>query len=414
MLRSGVPPIPSYTRPLSNLHPPLIIDIVFVTGLPSQLQSSLRSLCFFMDTAGVGTVHLVVPDRMLNFFEESLEELQCAPTGYGGAPRNPLRFRVSPDSYLVPHFTDNAPYTGTVRQMTLKLAAAFEVHTPFYLIMDSDVYARRPFGVEDLFEVGPEGEVRGRMNLDQADFPQSPSWFSKSAQLLQTTLIKDTDMFCARRAPTDRAWFAGTGNSSVPGRAFPLLNPPNVSRGSLVYGACRSGRGHTIHVTPALLSVDIIRNVLVPRLTSSPLLARGILSLRTSYLTWLDVLLAFHASASARCWRGYLRLGRFYSWTEYSLYFIAGVASGALDQYHSFGGPGGPTSFRHSMMLPQQYDSADWESIFTDKEDEAPLFLIHSWFGKPLSSTNAKLGAFIPTLLNVDLLGAQPSPLPLW
>ena len=52
--------------------------------------------------------------------------------------------------------------------------------------------------------------------------------------------------------------------------------------------------------------------------------------------SWLDTLLHFHEVRAARCWRGALRLGRFYSWTEYSLYFVAAVESGALDQYHAF------------------------------------------------------------------------------
>ena len=110
-------------------------------------------------------------------------------------------------------------------------------------------------------------------------------------------------------------------------------------------------------------------------------------------------------------------MGRFYSWTEYSLYFVAAVAAGAMDQYHSF--TSGITSFRHSIMLPELYDKADWDGIFREKEDSAPFFLVHSWFGKPLEETHRHLGKYIPTLLERGRLDtthkeAQPSPLPLW
>jgi hypothetical protein len=90
-----------------------------------------------------------------------LDALQCprasawgAPDGEvaGGEAAPTLAFAVWPESRLVPRFLPNASFSGTTRQMALKLAAAAIVATPFYLVMDSDVYARRRFARADLFD----------------------------------------------------------------------------------------------------------------------------------------------------------------------------------------------------------------------------------------------------------------------
>ena len=191
-----------------------------------------------------------------------------------------------------------------------------------------------------------------------------------------------------------------------------------------VYGACRSARGHASHVTPMILARAVILGVLAPRLEalgvsgntaaaaaakvagamnegSSPILQRD----------WLDVLLDYHLSALECVSPGTVR---FYSWTEYALYFIAATSSRAMGQYHSFI-DGGITSVRHSMMKPVDYDSADWPSIFSDKE-EPPFFIVHSWFGKSIAETDLHMSEFVPTL-NADTLAAFPAPqtpLPFW
>jgi hypothetical protein len=433
VLRAGVPPIPRFERPLPAAGTAAdttaasaaaaaaaalpALDIVFVSGFPRQLQSSLRSLCHFMDTSGVATVHLVVPDRMRAFFLASVPELQCSAEGAGGAPRAPLRFRVWGDSQLVRAFTDGAPYTGTMRQMTLKLAAALVVDTPFFLVMDSDVYARRPFSVGDLLLRDGDGVVRARTGLDQPGFPQPPAWFAESARLLQTRVVADTDALCAARGAAKGDWFATTGNATVPGPggAFPLLAGAGASGGPAV-GACRGGRGLATHVTPMVLARDIVTRVLFPRLEAfapqTSVRQRG--GGGGGGGSWLDTLLHFHEVRAARCWRGALRLGRFYSWTEYSLYFVAAVESGALDQYHAFH-RGGITSFAHSVMLPEAYDAMDWGAVFDDEGDDAPFFLVHSWFGKPLELTNANLATRIPLLAAKGLSEQRaPTPLPYW
>jgi hypothetical protein len=399
------------------------LDIVYVSAFPQHLRSSLRSLCHFLRPAGVGAVHLVVPDRMVAFFEASLPSLQC-PAG-GSSPG--LAFRVWGESRLVPAFTQAARHSGTVRQMALKLAAAAIVGAPFYLVMDSDVYARRPFGVEDLLlPSGSGGPLRARTGLDQLDFSQPAAWFRDAARLLQSAVVEDTDAYCSAVAggagAAAPAWFAATGNATPPAQgAFalrPPLLPPGASSSSSssssssgpVYGACRSGRGHATHVTPMLLARAVVAEVLQPRLAAAAG-PRG---------TWVSALLDFQAAREAQCWVGLAQAlahaARFYTWTEYSLYFVAGVASGALDQYHAFPPDGGITSYAHSIMLPSAYDAADWDAIFLDAQDSAPFFIVHSWFNKPLALTNARLARHIPGLGEEGGGGVvpQPSPLPLY
>jgi hypothetical protein len=447
----SLPPIPPHTRSASasstaRLAPaapaPAQLDVIYVSGFPQQLQSSLRSLCQFMDPVGVGRVHIIVPDRMASYFEASVPQLQCE-AGGGAAP---LRFRVWPESSLVPPFTRDAPHAGTQRQMALKLAAAFIVDTPFYLVMDSDVYARRPFGVGDLLLRDGAGVTRARTGLDQLDFPQRASWFQESAALLETRLVADTDAFCAGVAGGGAQWFVATGNASVPAGAppFALLPQRGPRVGALVYGACRDGRGHATHVTPMVLSREVVREVVVPRLEAvaaaaaaaaaaggggggaperepapSPPLQQQLERQSPPPQQpprWYDALLGYHTRRHGECWQGLLRKARFYSWTEYALYFVAGVAAGALDQYHAF--DAGPVaSYKHSVMTPEAYDAMDWDAVFRDRADDAPFFIVHSWFDKPLATTHLHLGKYIKGLPIVGAEASQPevpSPLPFW
>lgn len=415
-------PIPPFLRPRASLEQQQpLLDIVYVSAFPSHLRSSLRSLCHFFDGgAGLGSVHLVVPDRMVAYFESSLPQLQCP----AGQRAHALAFRVWGESSLIPAFTQAAPYKGTLRQMTLKLAAATIVGSPFYLVMDSDVYARRPFGVGDLLLQGEAGKaLRARTGLDQLDFSQPSSWFRDSARLLQTPLVADTDAYCAA-APGGGApaWFAATGNATPPAQApfalLPVVDPRErggAGSGRQVYGACRNGRGHATHVTPMVLSAELVKDVLFPRLEAAA--AAG----GAAGSPWYAALLNYQASREAQCWQGVFEgLGlaqRFYSWTEYSLYFVAGVASAALDQYHAFPASGGITSYKYSLMLPQAYDAADWDATFLDAGDSAPFFIVHSWFNKPLQHTNARLAKYIPSLAAEEEGEAKvpvPSALPLY
>jgi hypothetical protein len=417
------------------------LDIVYVSGLPAHLRSSLRSLCAFWrrppssaaSGGAGGTVHVIVPDRMAAYFDAAAPALAACP----GAGAQPLRLRVWRESAVVAAFAPGgagAGASGTVKQMTLKLAAAFIVSTPFYLVMDSDVYARRPWSAADvLLRGGGSGgkggaRLRARAGLDHTDvrFTQDPSWLRESARVLGTPLVEATDAYCGVAGPGSGPWFAATGEAPPPGAdatPFALLRAPG---GHDVFGVCNFGRARATHVTPMVLAAAIVRGVLVPRLeahlppapvpTPAAAAAATEVPAAAPAQRWVDVLLAYQARREGACWTGTLRPGRFYTWTEYGLYFVAAVAAGALDQYHTFAA-GGITSLRYSMMLPAEYDAADWGRIFADAGDDAPFFIVHSWFGKPPERTDAHLAPHIPGLEPAPPPGgdgAAPSPLPLY
>ena len=401
------PPFSLHVRSPSESvpSPAADLDIVYVSGFPANFAASVRSLCAFVRPARLGAVHVIVPDAMEAHFSAVAVRLSRR----GGCAALP--FRVWPESAVVPAFTARARHGGTVRQMALKLAAAFIVNAPFYLVMDSDVFARRPFGVEDLLTGGGGGggaPLRARPGLDDDDpaFAQPASWFRESAALLGTSLIEDTAAYCAHRAGGGGAtWFAASGGAQLPAAPFALL--PAGDAGGTVYGACRADRGLVTHVTPMVLARALVRDVLAPRLA------------RRGGKPWLDTLLAYQSARESACWQDVplLRLRRFYTWTEYSLYFIAAVAAGALDQYHDFSA-GGVTSLAHSVMTPERYDAADWRDVFATDADTAPFFIVHSWLstrGKSLADLVQTLDEFVPGLADrddADAGGAAPTPLP--
>jgi hypothetical protein len=420
-----LPPFPAHQRVADgDISSP--VDVVYVTAFPRNLLSSLRTLCYFASADAIGNVHLIVPDRMAAYFRSPsvVSALRCPSASALGEQAPQLPAFVWPESQIVRRFGRGSKFSGTTRQMTLKLAAASIVSTPFYIVMDSDVYARRPFSRADLFDT--TSGVRARANIDQNDYCQPPSWFNFASQVLASRLVADTDAFCADVAaqtgfseeasktcpPGDSmgapSWFVASGNATIPGNPFSIERD---SRGKEVYGACRAARGHATHVTPMILSRSIVLGVLAPRLeyidnteyrqSSSFHLLR-----REAPKSWLDVLLDFHTRYEAGCASG---SGRFYSWTEYSLYFVSAVASNAISQYHAFA-EGGITSIAHSMMMPRDYEAADWGAIFRDEADSRPFFIVHSWFGKSVEETDAHMAAFVPTL-RADAMPSMP-PLP--
>lgn len=422
------PAFPMHTRARAASDASGPVDVVYVTAFPRNALSSLRSLCYFAAAGALGTVHLIVPDRMADFFSSAsaLDAMQCPPASAWQGRAPVLVFQVWPESHLVRRFgVGGGAFGGTTRQMTLKLAAAAIVETPFYLVMDSDVYARRRFSRTSLFDASG---LRARVNMDQNDFCQPRTWFNQAARVLQTRIVADTDAYCARAAavagfrvpvstacpllgPAAPSWFSATGNDTVPDDPFALRADED---GRVVYSACRSSRGHASHVTPMILSRSVVLDVLKPRLemlgdiTSGP---------DSTSRNWLDVLLDFHTKRANGCRQGLVSGGRLYSWTEYTLYFIAAAASGAIGQYHAFA-EGGITSIEHSMMKPWQYDSADWAAIFArgEKTDARPFFIVHSWFAKSIEATDARMAPFIPTLAAgaARAFPSPPTPAPFW
>ena len=414
-------PFPKHIRSASNIAHTAssAIDVVYVTAFPRNAISSLRSLCYFAGQDTIGTIHFVIPDRMASFFTSSsvLEALQCPKaSAWPGQIYTHFDFKVWSESKLVSRFTSKSHYSGTTRQMLLKLAAAFYVQTPFFLVMDSDVYARRRFNRSDLFDT--KTLSKSRVNMDQTDPVSQPAkWLNHASRVLDSRIVADTDTFCASASGTTKEWYKRskeTIESSIPENPFELFK--DDKSGHLVFGACRNGRSHSSHVTPYLYSKDIILDILIPRIE---LIGSTISTIKTksssivSYRDWQSILLDYHDAHNSHC--PYYK-SRLYSWTEHSLYFIASVASEAIDQYHSFSG-GGITSIESSMFYPKEFEQADWNAIFkmdgkNVKKDLRPFFIVHSWFNKDISVTDSHMSNHIPTLK--DSFPSAPSPEPFY
>ena len=406
---------PKFNRPISSIAhtASASVDVVYVTAFPTNAITSLRSLCYFAGQDTIGTVHFIIPDRMLSFFTsaEVLNSLQCHPESAwpGQAPR--FLFKIWPESNLVSRFIVKGHYSGTTRQMLLKLAIAFYVETPFFLVMDSDVYARRRFNRSDLFDA--ETQTKSRVNMDQTDPVSQPAkWINHASRVLDSQIVADTDNFCASASGTALEWYKDGKGKSIPENPFELFIDDKSGR--LVFGACRNGRSHSSHVTPYLYARDIIIHILVPRIEKigEERLSRQVSSplYRHREKDWQSILLDYQDDHNLLC--PYYK-SRLYSWTEHSLYFIAGVASQALEQYHSFSG-GGITSIGSSMFFPREFENADWRAIFQTHnkrdDDSRPFFIIHSWFNKDISETISNMADSIPTLRKPFPVAPSPEP----
>lgn len=367
------PPPPSTASSSSSSSPERRVDFVWVSDDENRLLDSLASICHFYTSPS--TLHVILPDHLVGGAKGSGGVGITATLGKvcAGAPPGRFDIRVWEESQLVPYFTKGGPHSGTTRQMTLKLAAAaFVRDAAWYVVMDSDVYARRAFGWGDiLVPSGVGGALRAKTDLDYVRHAQPSSWHFEAGHVLGTPVVRDTYEWCGSWAGHAKAVLWGESDTSLVDPLHPFTLGGVPGKGG-VYGACHSGRGGATHVTPMVLSVALVTKVVYPRLEERGEGGGG---------KWYDAALGFHEARSAQCMEasgGKVHPGRFYSWTEYSLYFVAGVASGALDQYHDFRA-GALLSFKHSVFDPWGYDFWDAGAVASDKGDTAPLFLVHSW-----------------------------------
>ena len=366
-----LPPFPRYERaPVteSSKH----VDFVWVSNSIDSMRDSLSSVCYFYKSTA--TMHVVVPDG-------SEKAARLAVRGVCDAARHTVR--VWNENDVVPAFRSpgaSKMYPGTLRQMILKLAAATECvkDAAWYVLMDSDVYARRPFASVDLVFSHGGAPPRARTDFDYPWHAQPKSWSTEAGSLLGTRLAADTHAWCATQQSVFTLRVPMTVDAARP---FALTTG---LQGRPVYGACHSARGGATHVTPMILSVELIKNVLAPRLEAreSQLASAGAASPTTAARAraWYESAFSFQEDRIKYCQGQGIDVtkGRFYSWTEYSLYFVAAVASEAIDSFHDFGS-GALLSFKHSAFDPTQYDFWDANAVLDDEKDKAPLFLVHGW-----------------------------------
>ena len=126
------------------------------------LRNQLRTFAHFFDLASIAEILVVTPiehkTEMQAFFQMEMQQQQQLLH-----QRHDL-FRVLDDGQCIPEadpafkwYRDPRSYwwNGWLTQQLLKLACAAHVKTPFYLLIDADVFAARPFAAADLFELTP-------------------------------------------------------------------------------------------------------------------------------------------------------------------------------------------------------------------------------------------------------------------
>jgi hypothetical protein len=116
-------------------------------------------------------LHIVCPDSETASIADRLDSHRAFPN---------LALNYLSESQINPELGKAAPGVGTAKQMLIKLAAPSFVKTPFYLTLDTDILACRPFQAGDLFWQGKA--------LTEWETPTLHEWWYESAKVLRMEL----------------------------------------------------------------------------------------------------------------------------------------------------------------------------------------------------------------------------------
>lgn len=146
-----------YIQPASGLLT-VLMPIDPTQQTLALLRTQLSTFIFFLNLSTITEILIVTPAEhkaeLSAFFQK--EMLRQLP-----GQRQDL-FRIVDDGECIPEANPEfewyrAPadywWNGWLTQQLLKLACAPLVKTPFYLLLDADVFAARPFAASDLFEL---------------------------------------------------------------------------------------------------------------------------------------------------------------------------------------------------------------------------------------------------------------------
>ncbi|KAK9862989.1 hypothetical protein WJX84_006890 [Apatococcus fuscideae] len=136
----------------------ILMPILPSTAELGYVLNQMRTFSRFADMGSIREYLIITPQKHLlgmeTFFHEQLPQLvpDIAAT----------TFRIVTDGDCIPeanpefqYYRDPAEYwwNGWLTQQLVKLACAPLVQTPFYMVMDADIFAARNFSAQDLFEV---------------------------------------------------------------------------------------------------------------------------------------------------------------------------------------------------------------------------------------------------------------------
>ena len=246
----------------------------------------------------LGTCWVVTPDRETAILSKLIRD---------------ERYRVVPETDVVPEFSLFRSIPGWYKQQLIKMAIATAIETPFYLTLDADVICVRPTDTTDLVK-----RNRAACHLIPGSLSRGKArWYD---------------------------WAEATLNLELKRRQLHNVTPAVLSRDAMLklqeyltelYVRVDLSRGHRGRKKKLLLSLFRRGGSLVPP--------------RTTAHEWL-------------CgWRTYLLLSL--PWTEYALYYSFLEATGLSDRYH-FESDQCVYSVEHSVWYEDQLRSWDPVRVF--------------------------------------------------
>lgn len=194
-------------------------------------------------------------------------------------------------SELLPHthYGDSSTWPGWTRQQVVKLACANLIHTPFYLVMDADVFIARQAHVLDLFVTASCNAQASRVCAHHSN----RGYRAKNDCYPMQSAVEDWHM----------RWWRNSAETLQLNVTF--------------------NWEYAIGVTPQILSTDI-----------SLQLGQYIES-RFDVDSWVAFLLDVFAAKNKRNWQANHDLTMHDpAWTEYSLYFLFAQHAQVFEQYH--------------------------------------------------------------------------------
>ena len=269
---------------------------VLLPVVPTHLEfgyvrNQLRTFDKFFDLSSLGSWVVVTPhehlQKMQRFFSYELHKDLPAirPDLFQVVEDGQCAAELLPDSA----YKDLTLWPGWTRQQVVKLACASLMQTPFYLVLDVDIFAARPTHALDLFVM--QACDRNLHNVCSKE--QSLAYRCKN----------DCYPMLGEQEDWHMRWWRNSADT------LQLDIPFDWE--------------YAIGVTPQILATDISLG-----------LGRYITD-RFKVDSWVAYLLDVFADKNRRQWEASHELQHDPAWTEYSIYYVFARHAGVFDKYHA-------------------------------------------------------------------------------
>ena len=214
-------------------------------------------------------------------------------------------------SELLPqaHYGDLTTWPGWTRQQVVKLACANLIRTPFYLVLDADVFVARQAHVLDLFVTEPCETQASHI----CDHLSNKGYRCKNDCYPMKGEVEDWHM----------RWWRNSADTLQLNVTFDWE--------------------YAIGVTPQILSTDV------------SLQLGQYIEHRFQVDSWVAYLLDVFAAKNKRNWQVNHELSHDPAWTEYSLYFLFAQHAHVFEQYHA----NAPVLQWNAVWTWEQYEQWD-------------------------------------------------------